>query len=74
MNRPKQPCPKECENRNAECHTKCEKWLKYEKEHRAYFEEVNKRNEIAYYVASIFYDSIHDRKAGKRHRRKPTIK
>ena len=30
MNRPKQPCLKNCPERSAECHTVCEKWKRYE--------------------------------------------
>ncbi len=32
MDRPKQPCKKDCPRRSAECHVICEDWLKYEKE------------------------------------------
>ena len=74
MKRPKQPCSKACEGRNAECHAHCEKWLEYEKEYKAYFEAISKSNEVVYYVNSIFYDSIHDRRAGKKHRRKQRTK
>lgn len=74
MNKPKQPCAKDCENRSAECHAHCEKWLQYEKEYKIYFEELKKRNETLYYVGAIFYDSVHDRKAGKKQRRRPNIK
>lgn len=27
----KQPCDKNCPDRSAECHSRCEKWLEYEK-------------------------------------------
>ena len=74
MNKPIQPCPRECEGRNAECHAHCEKWLEYEKEYKAYFEAISKSNEVTYYVGAIFYDSIHDRRAGKKQRRKPKIR
>ena len=29
MNRPKQPCKKDCPDRSAECHAVCEKWTEY---------------------------------------------
>lgn len=29
MNRPKQPCKKDCPDRSAECHAVCEKWAEY---------------------------------------------
>jgi len=38
----KQPCQKNCPNRNAECHTKCEKWLVYEKARNAEYERIGK--------------------------------
>ena len=28
------PCTRDCSNRNAECHSVCEKWLIYEKKHK----------------------------------------
>lgn len=32
MDRPKQPCEKNCPRRSSVCHAICEDWLKYEKE------------------------------------------
>lgn len=29
MERPKQPCKKDCPDRSAECHAVCEKWAEY---------------------------------------------
>ena len=37
MKKPKQPCPKECEGRWAECKKTCEKWLIYEKARNEYY-------------------------------------
>lgn len=37
MNKPKQPCPKYCPSRSAECKTTCEKWQEYEPLRNAFY-------------------------------------
>jgi hypothetical protein len=40
---PKPPCTPTCPEREAECHSTCEKWLIYEKKRMAYHKEVVER-------------------------------
>lgn len=54
----KVPCYK-CPDRKAECHSKCEKWLEYEKVRNAEYVEANKRKELA----RTLYEIERDRKA-----------
>lgn len=37
MNKPKQPCPKYCPSRSAECKKTCERWLEYEPLRNAFY-------------------------------------
>ena len=37
--RPKCPCTQTCQERNAECHSKCERYSVYEKEMRNFYEQ-----------------------------------
>ena len=55
----KQPCTKECPDRSAECHSKCDKWLEYEKARNAEYERTAKKKQIAY----TLYEIERDRKA-----------
>lgn len=55
----KQPCTKECPDRSAECHSKCDKWLEYEKARNAEYERTAKEKQIAY----TLYEIERDRKA-----------
>lgn len=54
----KQPCPINCPNRNSECHSKCEKWLEYEKERNIGYKEKAKEK----YIQGILYSIEKDRK------------
>lgn len=54
----KVPCYK-CPDRKAECHSKCEKWLEYEKVRNAEYERTAKEKQIAY----TLYEIERDRKA-----------
>lgn len=54
----KPPCTLDCPNRNAECHSKCEKWLKYEK---ARNEEYKRRGEEKE-LYRVLYEMERDRK------------
>lgn len=54
----KQPCQKNCPNRNAECHTKCEKWLAYEKARNEEYERKGKEKE----QDRVLYELERDRK------------
>jgi len=42
----KQPCKKDCPNRNAECHAHCEKWALYEADRNSRYEEGKKIREV----------------------------
>jgi len=63
----KQPCTRECPDRKAGCHAKCEKWLEYEKARNAEYEKARnaeyertaKEKQIAY----TLYEIERDRKA-----------
>ena len=55
----KQPCTRECPDRKAGCHAKCEKWLKYEEARNAEYERTAKEKQIAY----TLYEIERDRKA-----------
>ena len=55
----KQPCTRECPDRKAGCHAKCEKWLEYEKARNAEYERTAKEKQIAY----TLYEIERDRKA-----------
>ena len=70
MNRPKQPCERDCPNRSAECRKTCEPWQEYEKLYKVFFEQKTKEKDIACYVGGLFYDSIEAHKKGRRRKRK----
>jgi|GEM_PF-2936915 len=66
----KQPCTRECPDRSAECHSKCDKWLEYEKARNAEYERVKKEKQIAYTLYEIERDRKADIATGRmRHRR-----
>lgn len=46
--KPKQPCLKECPDRSPECHSKCEKWLIYEKALHEFYKERGEAYNQAY--------------------------
>lgn len=54
----KQPCQKNCPDRNAECHAKCEKWLVYEEERNKEYERRGKEK----HNAEVLYLIERDRK------------
>lgn len=54
----KQPCQINCPNRNAECHTKCEEWLEYEKARNEEYERKGKKKE----QDRVLYELERDRK------------
>jgi len=70
MNKPKQPCPKQCPNRNAECHAVCEKWLIYEAERNQAYIENGKEAEIYRVLNDIERDRKRDIATGKMKQRK----
>lgn len=55
----KMPCKRDCPDRKAECHAKCEKWLEYEKARNAEYERVAKIKELN----RTLYEIERDRKA-----------
>lgn len=42
----KQPCPPDCEGRNAYCHTNCKKWAEYEVKYHAMLKNKWEQKEI----------------------------
>lgn len=54
----KQPCARNCPDRNAECHAKCEKWAIYEKERNEEYARIGREK----YDACIQYEIERDRK------------
>lgn len=49
----KQPCSKDCPNRNAECHAHCEKWARYEAERNARYIEAEKIRDLQGFLSGM---------------------
>ena len=54
----KPPCTEYCPNRKAECHSKCEKWLEYEKARNEEYKRRGKEKELC----RVLYEMERDRK------------
>ena len=70
MNKPKQPCTKECPDRSSECHSVCEKWLKYEKLRSDFYIERDKAVDLNRVLNDIERDRKKDIATGRMSNRK----
>lgn len=70
MNRPKQPCLKDCPERSAECHTVCEKWAQYEQLRAEFYKARGVDAEQTRVLNEIERDRKADIATGRMRRRK----
>lgn len=70
MDRPKQPCKKDCPDRSGECHGICKKWLEYEKARNEYYQLRAEAYELQYNLNEIEREGKERRRTRKRRRNK----
>lgn len=61
----KQPCEKNCKDRNAECHAKCEKWKEWEKWKFKNYDDLYIEKDIQGFLGKMEKERIRDIKLGK---------